>query len=171
MCLGGDLNPAAFIDIYTPKIELALKSYLAKHPSLNYLRDDLKSAGVLKLVELSQSIEQLSPDDVGGYIYSCIYRAMGEATRLEDGVKHGRHGTPVQKEELKDVHVTPDPFAATETLEVIYACCFNALDRVIVKFRSEGYSDEEIAAAVGRSRNRIVERRLEIEERYKNYDS
>lgn len=164
----GDLSVANEIIKGHMRLALSVVSrYYARYNCGRQL-EDIVSVALLAVVEsVRRATSNLQDNNITPYIVSAIHSRVSNYL-TEDCVIHQPHGAegkrPVVVEELPDV-------ATVETSEIILwdllsqACC-NSVDREIVRLRSKGFGDKEVADAVGLSRPCVTKMRHAIETRF-----
>jgi hypothetical protein len=158
-------------------VTLKVDTWVKNHPELFFIREDLISAGMLGLCEAVDYLRRtegvVNPT---GCIYHFIDAHLSRLVAEESTISVSYNsqweaeqaGKPIElPRPLNDSATTQvfmqleddDPIAALELQDELDSICMNQLDRLIIKRRSEGCTDEEIAHESGHSRQTIQVRR------------
>lgn len=147
-----------------PLVMYKVESYIALYPGLDFLYDDLVSAGIL---DLTESIERLAnvlqtPEGGGnptGYISQRVNWAIGEVVENDT------------KNEIPDNYSPPsrlkiDPTAIVDTRDLLESVCQTREDMIIMEMRERGSTDQEVADRLGIARSSVRVQRHELMQRY-----
>ena len=181
---GDDKAREEMIEGNMPLVIAKVDSYLRRYPQLEHLRDDLHSAGFIGLAQaVNKMTEHVDPQNVNptGYIsvaitHEFVRLAKEEAAHsgieladapefdmeLTDEAPGISHGIP---ESVVDTNQS----AATGLLELrdlLESCCESDEERTLLRMREEGYSDRDIAEAIGLSPWATYTLRKKLEERF-----
>ena len=160
-------------------------AYLHRAPQMAYYRDDMISAGIVGLCEVVDRMQKkgpvTSPKPTGWItkgIDCCISRLADESNTIVvpkmTQARARSEGKPIRPPRTvsdkalvyRDDSEISGNAAATELQEEILACCEDDTDRQIVRMRSDGHTDAEIAASLGLSAMTISRRRRVVFERF-----
>ncbi len=167
-----------------PLVISKVDSYIRRYPQLEHLRDDLHSAGFVGLVQaVNKMAEHKEPSNVNptGYISVAITHEFVKLAKKE--AVHGGielADTPeIDMDTTVDVpnvsHSIPESVIdvnQSESLELLEirdmldACCECEEERTLLRMREEGYSDREIADALGLTHTATYTLRKELEKRF-----
>jgi hypothetical protein len=145
-----------------------VRSYLNQFSGCNYLKDDLLSQGFVGLVKGVNAMvgeEQPNPNPTG-VMSKYIHYELGELLDYESTIRipqrtflrkksNGDDITVPTKEASLTSHHTfereavQDPRTMTDLWDELMGCCENDTEQAIVKHRSEGRKDDEIASMLG----------------------
>jgi hypothetical protein len=143
-------------------------TYLEQFPQCNHLKDDLLSQGYLGLVagvksmvgqKITDPNKEVNPT---GKMSQYIHYYLGEVLDVESAVRvpmrtwqrkrdNGHTiDVPTKESSITVEHVfqkeaAQDPRAVVDLLDEIYGCCENDTEKEIVRLRTEGRKDDEIA--------------------------
>lgn len=141
--------------------------------------DDFISAGYFGIAHaLLHAAEKMYDDDLESWVKSCIYRYVRRHFEQDHiiciphttFVEARRRGEPIAK--LKSCPLSDQTFAPRKTtrykelLEKLDGVAVQPLDAEILDLRLEGYTDQEIADKLGKSKSDIHRRRLRLEVRF-----
>lgn len=157
-----------------PLVLWRVDSLIKRQPQLNYLYDDLVSAGFVGLVRAVDGVPRLPASDrmmVAGYLSKSIFHALIDEIEWHAPVRIPRRSLarlddlelPVT--EVRDVSHDCDLLGLVDLRDLLTSCCHCAREREIVRLRESGYSAEEIADQIGVSRATVYRALREIEDR------
>lgn len=163
-----------------------VNAFIRGHPQAGHLRDDLRSAGYIGLVQAVNAMDKHeNPENPNptGYLSIAIHReikrlADGEALisvpdrTQRDARKENRQikaptvhqGIPKSFDDQKQ----DSPLEVIELRDLLDSCCESDDERTILRMREEGYSDRNIADAIGLSHTTTYMMRRELEKRFQN---
>lgn len=163
-----------------------VNAFIRGHPQAGHLRDDLRSAGYIGLVQAVNAMDKHeNPENPNptGYLSIAIHReikrlADGEALisvpdrTQRDARKENRQikaptvhqGIPKSFDDQKQ----DSPLEVIELRDLLDSCCESDDERTILRMREEGYSDRDIADAIGLSHTTTYMMRRELEKRFQN---
>jgi len=161
-----------------------VNEYIRKHPEAAHLRDDLRSAGYVGLVQaVGAMARHRDPENSNptGYMSVAIRReisrfADNEATisipdRTQREARKGNRPlvAPAVRQGIPKSLADSGPDAAqklAETRDLLDSCCQSEDDRTILRMREEGYADRDIAKAIGLAHTTTYMMRRELQRRY-----
>ncbi len=172
------------IESNMPLVISKVESFIRRYSQLEYLRDDLHSAGFLGLVKaVNKMAEHEEPSKVNptGYISVAITNELVKLATKEavhsgieladapeydidvtDDVPEVSHRIPESVVDTKQSVV----FELSELRDLLQSCCESDRERTLIRMREDGCSDREIAEALDMPRPSIQRLRKELEERF-----
>ncbi len=155
------------IEANIPLVLAKVNTYIGLHSSVEFLFDDLTSEG---LVALTIAVNKLAgmgtPDDGGNCTGFIGNRIVWAICKLVD------HD---EKQQIPKDYVPPgptvvDPMDIVDSKDLIYSACQSPEDRVILKMREKGNTDQEIAERLDISRRAVNFMRHELLQRYNDLE-
>jgi RNA polymerase sigma factor (sigma-70 family) len=155
-----------------PLVAQAVKAYLRRNPTLNYLRDDLESAATVGLIK---GIDRLTPriTDVDAYLMRTMLREMASAVVREDTVyipERSRHRAKAAGAPIEPIYCGKLPQdlihrGAADPLQDLLEFCRDERERKIIQLCAAGYRHKEIGEQLGVGGSRVNQIIREIESR------
>jgi len=172
------------IESNMPLVISKVESFVRRYPQLEYLRDDLHSAGFLGLVKaVNKMAEHEEPSKVNptGYISVAITNELVKLATKEavhSGIELA-DAPEIDMDLVDDVpevsHSIPESVVDTkqsaaielfELRDLLQSCCESDKERALIRMREEGRSDREIAETLNMPRPSVQRLRKELEERF-----
>lgn len=153
----------AMIASNIPLVFLKVETYIGLHPSVEFLKDDLVSAGLLSLTQAVQRLSELTTpkdkDNPTGYIGNRIIWGIGRFIQNDE-----KQQVPADYHPPYPLEV--NPMDIVDTRDLLYAACQTPEDHVIMGMRERGCTDQEVADRLDISRSAVRVQRHELMERY-----
>lgn len=170
---------------HIPIVHNVVRAYLRRHPNLGYLKDDLISAGYVRLVEAVNDAETSSPDNFEGYLAGSVgYAVKAHAAENVNSVNvssRTRHRRRVNGDEIEECTVNRVPLESlsasdegteqVDLLDAIFAACSDDFERRIVELRMENHTLAEIGKKLECHDSTVSYRLKKIYARYKEITS
>ena len=172
------------IESNMPLVISKVESFIRRYPQLEYLRDDLHSAGFLGLVKaVNKMAEHEEPLKVNptGYISVAItneFVKLATKEAVHSGIELA-DAPEIDMDLVDDVpevsHSIPESVVDTkqsaaielfELRDLLQSCCESDKERALIRMREEGRSDREIAETLNMPRPSVQRLRKELEERF-----
>jgi len=172
------------IESNMPLVISKVESFVRRYPQLEYLRDDLHSAGFLGLVKaVNKMAEHEEPSKVNptGYISVAItneFVKLATKEAVHSGIELA-DAPEIDMDLVDDVpevsHSIPESVVDTkqsaaielfELRDLLQSCCESDKERALIRMREEGRSDREIAETLNMPRPSVQRLRKELEERF-----
>jgi RNA polymerase sigma factor (sigma-70 family) len=168
VALGDDAARKRMINGNVALVCARVECYIRLWPVVEYLRDDMTSAGIAGLCEAVNKIVDGHPVTYAtGYlsywinwrIRQLVAREMREALLSDE-----QHPVVASEKIARD-----DPSARMlELRELIYSCCETEQDRQLIELRDKGTEIDEIARLLGVSRATLYRSLKRIETRFEH---
>jgi len=138
---------------------------------LGYYYDELESVAIASLVESVSKIENITHDNIGGYILTRMKGAILDAMASQPIIKTPRGKRPAKFQPLPKGVSGKQKGGSNEALEAVLQICRSNTEKEIVKSRLAGKTDEQIAAQLSLSRLQVHRTRKSLQKRYREkYD-
>lgn len=164
-------------------VMVKVEAFIATFPKSAYLRDDMTSEGLLGLVEgvdnmiaSAKGRKSLDPPNPSGYLQVAISRAIGNLYDTECNLQMPAPTARLQRQKGRLVPkqscctVLPesvvDDTKLRELRDLVMSCAETNDERTLLRMREEGYTDSEIAKAIGLSRTPVLKLRQKLYQRY-----
>lgn len=159
-------------------VEKKVKQYLKKYPHLEYLREDLISAGCVSLVNTVNRLQSEPRKqhplafvatriryDINCYAHEELGHGFGISSRTVKNHHSEQKNIPGVRsltDADSDTFTTPEN-SSLDILETIYDCCRSKQERKVVELRAERWTDQEIAQLLNipRATVRVIRKRVE----------
>lgn len=153
-----------FIEGNMAYVTHCVRAFLAEHPHLKHLRDDLMSDGFLTLTRIAEFVRkrgQVTGDRFNpqGLLCTALRNGFIKLCRKEQS----SWLTPAVSSTL----AAPNLSNSINLMADLHALCDDAVDRQIIDLRARGYTDEEIAEGVQLSRPAVTRRRQRLHAAYR----
>ncbi len=157
----------AMIASNVPLVFLKVETYIGLHSSVEFLKDDLVSAGLLSLTQAVRRLSELTtPEDTPkekdnptGYIGNRIIWGIGRFIQNDE-----KQQVPADYHPPYPLEV--NPMDIVDTKDLLYVACQTHEDCVIMEMRERGCTDQEVADRLDISRSAVRVQRHELMERY-----
>lgn len=161
-----------------------VNEYVRKHPEAAHLRDDLRSAGYVGLVQaVGAMAKHRDPENSNptGYMSVAIRREISrcadnegtisipDRTQREARKENRPLAAPAVCQGIPKSLADSAPDAAQELIEIrdlLDSCCQSEDERTILRMREGGYADRDIAKEIGLAHTTTYMMRRELEKRY-----
>lgn len=154
----------AMIEANIPLVFSKVKGYMALHPSVSFLHDDLVSEGFMAVIDAVRRLaDRDTPEDGGnctGYIGNRIVWAI---CRL---MEHHEKEQRIPPEYESGTPPVVNPMEEIDTRDLLFGACQTPEDVIILEMRERGCKDKEIAERLSISRRAVGYMRHELYERY-----
>lgn len=172
------------IESNMPLVGSNVNEYVRKHPGAVHLRDDLRSAGYVGLVQAVGAMAKHSdPENSNptGYMSIAIRREISRFSDNEDTISIPDRTQREARKENRPLDVPSvrrgipksvadsAPDASRELAEMrdlLDSCCESEDERTILRMREEGHADRDIAEEIGLAHTTTYMMRRELEQRY-----
>jgi len=161
-----------------------VNAFIREHPEAANLRDDLRNAGYIGLVQAVNAMDKHdNPDNPNptGYLSIAIHREIKRLADSEavisvpdrtqrDARKENRQiKAPAVQQGIPQSFADRRQDAQQELMdlrELLDSCCESDDERMILRMREDGHSDRQIANALGLSHTTTYMMRRELERRF-----
>lgn len=152
-------------------------AYLKRHPRLTHLRADLRSAGMIGLI---QGIDRLSDSiqDADKYLAKCILGALANCVANENTIRipaRTRGRAKKAGRPIPSIFCRPLPEKLVDSrlgdpLNAVLECCRDDRERLIIRMLAAGHTQQQVAASIRVNQSRISQILKAIEQRYVSDD-
>ena len=161
-----------------------VNAFIREYPEAAHLRDDLRSAGYIGLVQAVNAMDKHeNPENANptGYLSIAIHReikrfadseaviSVPDRTQRDARKKNRQIKAPAVHQGIPKSSADQKQDSQREVIELrdlLDSCCESDDERTILRMREEGYSDREIAEAIGLSHTTTYMMRREMEKRF-----
>lgn len=153
----------AMIEANIPLVFTKVKGYIALQSNVEFLYDDLVSAGFVAVtVAVNELANRDTPPDGGNCTAFISNRIVWGMCRLVE---------QFERQQIPEGYVPPgpevvDPMDAVDARDLLFGACESPEDVIILEMRERGNTDQEIADRLDIPRRAVTFMRHEILERY-----